>query len=108
MRGTRGPLTFNPSSRPKLSALIYHVHLECGGKRSATPLWLIELRSSTASIQSAVALDLIEKRKIPVYVVTEDLADRGIARGGLVPGVQLLLRTALPALFAEYALVADW
>jgi sulfur relay (sulfurtransferase) DsrF/TusC family protein len=51
---------------------------------------------------------LIEKRKIPVYVVTEDLADRGIERGELVPGVQLLSRTALPGLFAEYALVAHW
>jgi len=53
-------------------------------------------------------LDLIEKRKIPVYVVTEDLADRGIERGELVPGVQLLSRTTLPGLFAEYALVAHW
>ena len=53
-------------------------------------------------------LDLIEKRKIPVYVVAEDLADRGIERGALVPGVQLLSRTALPGLFAEYALVAHW
>jgi len=41
-----------------------------------------------------------------VYVVAEDLADRGIERGELVPSVQLLSRTALPALFAEYALVA--
>ena len=53
-------------------------------------------------------LDLIEKRKIPVYVVAEDLADRGIEQSELVPGVRLLLRTALPGLFAEYALVAHW
>lgn len=32
-------------------------------------------------------LDLIEKRKIPVYVVAEDLSDRGIETGELVPGV---------------------
>lgn len=51
-------------------------------------------------------LVLIEKRKIPVYVVTEDLSDRGIEQGELMPGVQLLSRTALPGLFTEYALVA--
>jgi sulfur relay (sulfurtransferase) DsrF/TusC family protein len=51
---------------------------------------------------------LIEKRKIPVYVVAEDLADRGIEPGELVPGVQLLSRTALPRLFGEYELVAHW
>jgi len=53
-------------------------------------------------------LDLIEKRKIPVYVVAEDLADRGIGHNELVPGVQLLPRTALPGLFNEYAMVAHW
>jgi hypothetical protein len=41
-------------------------------------------------------LDLIEKRKIPVYVVAEDLAERGIDSGELVPGVQLLSRTGCP------------
>ena len=45
---------------------------------------------------------------LTMYVVAEDLADRGIERGELVPGVQLLSRTALPGLFAEYALVAHW
>jgi sulfur relay (sulfurtransferase) DsrF/TusC family protein len=53
-------------------------------------------------------LDLIEKRKIPVYVVAEDLSDRGIAREQLVSSVQLLPRTALPGLFAEYELVSQW
>jgi hypothetical protein len=52
--------------------------------------------------------DLIEKRKIAVYAVAEDLADRGIERSELVPGVQLLSRTALPALFAEYGVVNHW
>ena len=53
-------------------------------------------------------VDLIEKRKIPVYVISEDLAERGIESSELVPGVQLLSRTALPGLFAEYALVSHW
>jgi sulfur relay (sulfurtransferase) DsrF/TusC family protein len=53
-------------------------------------------------------LDLIEKRKIPVYVVAEDLADRGIEAGELVKGIQLLARARLPELFGEYELVAHW
>src|SRR6187399_1220609 len=31
--------------------------------------------------------DLMEKRKMPVYVIAEDLADRGIDSGDLVSGV---------------------
>jgi sulfur relay (sulfurtransferase) DsrF/TusC family protein len=53
-------------------------------------------------------LDLIEKRKIPVYVVEEDLAERGIERGELVAGVSLVSRKALPGLFASHALVSHW
>ena len=53
-------------------------------------------------------IDLMENRKIPVYVVEEDLAERGIGRGELVPGVQLLSHKALPALFAEYEIVSHW
>lgn len=53
-------------------------------------------------------VDLIEKRKIPVYIVEEDLAERGIERGELVPNVKLVSRTALPGLFAEHALVSHW
>jgi sulfur relay (sulfurtransferase) DsrF/TusC family protein len=53
-------------------------------------------------------LDLIEKRKIPVYVVAEDLSDRGIEHNELVSGVQLLSRTALPALLAGYDIVSHW
>jgi hypothetical protein len=53
-------------------------------------------------------VDLIEKRKIPVYVIEEDVAERGIDRGELVPGVKLVSRTALPDLFAEHALISHW
>ena len=53
-------------------------------------------------------LDLIEKRKIPVYLIAEDLAERGIEREALVPGVKLLSKAALPALFGEHALVSHW
>jgi sulfur relay (sulfurtransferase) DsrF/TusC family protein len=50
----------------------------------------------------------METRKIPVYIVEEDLAERGIGRDELVPGVKLLSRKALPALFAEYEIVSHW
>ena len=52
--------------------------------------------------------DLIENRNIPVYVVEEDLAERGIASGELVSGIKLLSRRALPRLFAEYEIISHW
>ena len=53
-------------------------------------------------------IDLIENRKIPVFVVEEDLAARGIERGDLVPGVQLLSSKMLPKRMAEFELVSHW
>jgi sulfur relay (sulfurtransferase) DsrF/TusC family protein len=53
-------------------------------------------------------VDLIENRKIPVFVIEEDLAERGIERNELVAGVELISRRALPALFAEYEMVSHW
>jgi hypothetical protein len=52
--------------------------------------------------------DLIEKHKIPVFVIEEDLAVRGIARGELVPGIQLLSSKMLPQRMAEYEIVSHW
>ena len=43
-----------------------------------------------------------------MYIVEEDLAERGIASNELVPGVKLVSRKALPALFAEYEIVCHW
>ena len=53
-------------------------------------------------------VDLIEKRKIPVFVIEEDLAARGIEHGELIPGVRLLSAKALPKHMAEYELVSQW
>ena len=53
-------------------------------------------------------IDLIERRKIPVFVIEEDLAARGIERGELVPGIQLLSASMLPKQMAEYELVSHW
>ena len=67
-----------------------------------------EWKQTQAPKMDRDVLDLIEKRKIPVYVIAEDLAARGIDHGELVPGVQLLSLKALPGLFADYALVSHW
>jgi hypothetical protein len=53
-------------------------------------------------------LDLIEKRKIPVFVIEEDLALRGIEPGELVPGVELMSSAMLPKRMAEYEIVSHW
>jgi hypothetical protein len=53
-------------------------------------------------------IDLVEKRKIAVYLIEEDLAERGIDRGELVPGVNLIGRKALPKLVTEHEVVAHW
>ena len=76
--------------------------------QGAPGLTVGEWKQTQAPKMDRDVLDLIEKRKIPVYVVAEDLADRGIGPGELVPGIQLLSRTALPALFDDFALVAHW
>jgi sulfur relay (sulfurtransferase) DsrF/TusC family protein len=53
-------------------------------------------------------LDLLEKRKIPVFVIEEDLAMRGIEPGELVPGVELMSSAMLPKRMAEYEIVSHW
>jgi hypothetical protein len=53
-------------------------------------------------------VDLIEKRKIPVFVIAEDLAERGIERDELVPGIELLSARMLPSQMAEYQVVSHW
>ena len=52
--------------------------------------------------------DLIDKRKIPVFVVEEDVAERGIERSELIEGARLIPRAALPGLCSEYAVVNLW
>ena len=53
-------------------------------------------------------IDLITTRKIPVFVVEEDLAVRGIERSELVPEVELFSAKLLPQRMAEYDLVSHW
>jgi hypothetical protein len=53
-------------------------------------------------------IDLIEKRKIPVFVIEEDLAERGIGNSELVPGVQLLSSKMVPKCMADFEIVSHW
>jgi hypothetical protein len=53
-------------------------------------------------------VDLMQKRKIPVYVVEEDVAERGIERNELIPGIKLLPRSALPGICSEHEVVSLW
>ncbi|MBM4362917.1 MAG: hypothetical protein FJ104_09575 [Deltaproteobacteria bacterium] len=53
-------------------------------------------------------VDLIEKRKMTVYAIEEDLALRGIDAAGLVPGVRPLSVKRLPGLMAEHQVVSHW
>jgi hypothetical protein len=76
--------------------------------QGAPGLTIGEWKQTQAPKMDRDVVDLIENRKMPVYVVEEDLAERGIAGDELVPGVKLVSRGALPALFAEYDLVSHW
>jgi sulfur transfer complex TusBCD TusB component (DsrH family) len=53
-------------------------------------------------------VDLIEKRKIPVFVIEEDLLARGIEHTELVPGIELMGARALPRRMTDYDLVMHW
>jgi sulfur relay (sulfurtransferase) DsrF/TusC family protein len=53
-------------------------------------------------------VDLIDNRKIAVFVIEEDLAARGIEKSELVRDVKLLSASALPKHMAEYDIVSHW
>jgi hypothetical protein len=76
--------------------------------QGAPGLTVGEWKQTQAPKMDRDVVDLVENRKIPVYVIEEDLAERGIAGNELVPGVKLLSRKALPALLAEYEIVSHW
>jgi hypothetical protein len=67
-----------------------------------------EWRQTEAPRMDRDVADLIERRKIPVLVIEEDLAERGIERGALIPGIEIMSRSALPALCEAYAVVSLW
>ena len=76
--------------------------------QGAPGLTVGEWKQTQAPRMDRDVTDLIDNRKIPVYVVEEDLAERGIASNQLVSGVKLLSRKVLPRLFGEYEIVSHW
>jgi len=76
--------------------------------QGAPGLTVGEWKQTQAPRMDRDVADLVENRKIRVLVVEEDLTERGIARGELVPGVKVVSRKTLPKLFAEHALVSHW
>lgn len=67
-----------------------------------------EWKQSQAPRMDNDVVDLIEKRKIPVFVIEEDLAARGIQPADLVPGVELLSSNMLPTRMGDYELITHW
>ena len=45
---------------------------------------------------------------VTVYVLAEDLAERGIEPGDLVPGLERVTRDGLPGLFAAHEQIWHW
>jgi sulfur transfer complex TusBCD TusB component (DsrH family) len=76
--------------------------------QGARGLTVGEWRQTQAPKMDRDVLDLIEKRSIPVYVIEEDLTERGIEKRELISGAKLLSRAALPRLCAEHELVSLW
>jgi sulfur transfer complex TusBCD TusB component (DsrH family) len=76
--------------------------------QGAPGLTVGEWKQTQAPRMDRDVADLIENRKIPVYVIEEDLAERGISGSELVPGIKLVSRSRLPGLFAEHEIVSHW
>jgi len=70
--------------------------LAFGGKRQTQPPRLAE-----------DVAKLVEKG-IEVFVVSDDLAERGLERGDLIAGPKAVSREELPQLFAPYDMVWHW
>lgn len=64
--------------------------------------------TQTQPPQPAVDLGALIGQSVPVYVVDDDLAVRGIARGALIDGITTLAAAELPALLDRYDRVWHW
>jgi sulfur transfer complex TusBCD TusB component (DsrH family) len=76
--------------------------------QGAPGLTIGEWKQSQAPRMDRDVVDLVDNRKIPVFVVEEDLAARGIDRAELVAQVRLLSAKALPQLMSEFQIVSHW
>ena len=76
--------------------------------QGASGLSIGEWKQTQAPRMDQDVRDLIDKRNIPVFVVEEDVSERGIERSELVEGTRLISRAALPGLCSEYPVVHLW
>jgi len=76
--------------------------------QGAPELVVGEWKQSQSPKMDRDVADLITKRSMPVFVIEEDLAERGIEKRELIAGVNLISRAALPGMCAEHALVSMW
>lgn len=76
--------------------------------QQATPLKVGTWAQTHPPRMDRDVIDLIENRKIPVFLVEEDLADRGIERGELIAGIQFVARKSLAKMMGDYAVVHHW
>lgn len=53
-------------------------------------------------------IKLIQEKGIPFYAVEEDLAARAVPRDRLLPGVEVVKKSAIPGLFASHDRVFYW
>ncbi len=75
--------------------------------QSVPPLSIGDRRQKHGPHLSEAVSGLIDKA-IDVYVVSEDLSDRGLQSEELIGGLKLIRRTDLPALMATYDRVWHW
>jgi sulfur relay (sulfurtransferase) DsrF/TusC family protein len=62
------------------------------------------------SHRTDLADDLVKlvAKGVPVAVVSEDLAERGLTQADLVPGLEIVPRAAVPDLFEKFDRVWHW
>ena len=53
-------------------------------------------------------LEMLKQKGITICAVEEDLASRGISRDGLVEGVEIIKKSAIPQLFAAHDKIFTW
>jgi sulfur relay (sulfurtransferase) DsrF/TusC family protein len=70
------------------------------------------LRFGSKEVRVAPEIDkdilAIVQKKVPVYVVSEDLSDRGIPEGDVMAGIERVSRTRLANLVSDYDRVFHW
>ena len=65
-------------------------------------------RKQTQPMNPEHELARLMEKDVPVYVVQEDVEERGLSAGELLPGVRSINRTGIAKLFGEFDAVWHW